>query len=139
MRGFTLDDRSIYTDREWFLARITDVCDREEVACSNFPCSWQQEYLCDGLEGLDGESTELIYGDCATGENVAYPISERAPSIGDVVLMRYRGTWFDGELGINRNVFEFYGGGLTTTLAMTALQCSGDVLSATFSEGCVSQ
>lgn len=138
MKTFDLDDGAMWTGRDWFLARITRVCDRAGAACSNFPCSWQQEYVCDDASALTKESTELIYGDCLAGDNVAYPISEQAPSIGDVVLMRYRGTWLDGESGVNRNVFEFVGGDLTT-LAMTALQCSGDVLSATFSEGCVSQ
>lgn len=139
MKTFTLDDGTMWTGRDWFLARITRVCDRTGLTCTNFPCSWQQYYVCDNASALTEDSTDLIYGDCATGDNVAYPISETAPAVGDVVTMRYRGSYVDADTGDTRNVFEFIGGSLSTVLAMTALQCSGDVLSATFSEGCEAQ
>lgn len=136
MKTFELPDKSYYTNSEFFLAQITAVCDKESIdACSNFPCSWQQYQLCDNLSTFTDVSLDLIYGDCVTGQNVAYPISGGKPAIGDIVLMRYRGT-----IDQQYNVFEFIGGGqIVPTLALTAIQCSGGILTSTYSDGCIKQ
>lgn len=138
MKTFILNDDSFYTNREWFIAIITAVCSNESTeVCSNFACSWQQVNFCDNLSNIQSYA-ELIYGDCLENYNVAYPINDIQPVVGSIVLMRYRGTVDDLF-----NVFEFVNhvgtGSVTPDVGLTAIQCSGDQLSATFSQGCVNQ
>lgn len=135
MKTFSLPDGSFYTNTEWFVAEITFVCDKEtNEVCENYPCSWQQLIYCDNLKAFTN-GNQLLYGSCDEGYNVAYPISGFPPNPGDMVLMRYRGT-----VDQTYNVFEFFNHGEPTSeLALTAIQCSGDVMTATFSDGCVPQ
>ena len=133
MRAMAQSDGSIFTSSEWFLAEITQVCDRaSDDPCDGIGCSWRTLVPCASMQAFTDEPSGLTFGDCLTGDNVAYPISGFPPALGQIVLMRWRGA-----VGQQNNAFEFFSpGGNTESLAMTALQCSGDVLSATFSEGC---
>lgn len=134
-RGFKKSDGSIFTNTEWFVAEITFVCDKEtQDQCDNWPCSWQQLNYCDNMRGYTTYNY-ILQGDCAKNQNVAYPISGVKPQIGQLVLMRFRGT----QDQIN-NIFEFFAPAEPDALlAMTAIQCSGGVFSTTFSEGCRNQ
>lgn len=138
MRATEQSDGSLYTSSEWFVARITAVCDREsDEPCSGYPCSWAKLVYCDNMQAFVDEEDGTVSGDCLAGDNVAYPIGRGKPKVGDITLMRFRGAARQGENEDNEgNVFEFIGGGVETKLAMTALQCSGGVLNATFSDGC---
>ena len=131
MRGVPAD-RSIFTNSEFFIAKITFVCDKPtDEECDNYSCSWHQLEYCPNLKSFT-DSNELIYGDCSEDYNVAYPIAGFRPEVNTIVLMRYRGT-----VDQTKNVFEFISyGGTNYELALTAIQCSGDILTATFSDGC---
>lgn len=124
----------INTNSEWFVAKITKVCPIDPAdPCSNYTCSWTQLYFCDNMQKLTDIEQQLIYGDCEEGYNVAVPI-DGIPEENTIVLMRQRGA-----TDTFKNIYEFInGGGSGSELAMTALQCSGGILSATYSTGCVS-
>lgn len=133
MKGFRPDDPDIYTSGEWFVAKITDVGEKFDDT-SNYPCSWQVYNFDNEMQAIDENDEGLLYGDFNQDYNTAYPISQQLPNIGDVVLMRFRGTYEE------QNIFEFiFGGGVSYELALTAIQCSGDILTKTFSTGCVYQ
>jgi len=133
MKGFRPDDPDVYTNSEWFVAKITDVGDKFDDM-SNYPCSWIQYNFDNQLQAINEDDQGLLEGDFNIGFNTAYPISQTIPTIGDVVLMRFRGTYED------QNIFEFILGGFSyPELALTAIQCSGDILTKTFSTGCVYQ
>lgn len=127
-------DGLIHTSGEWFVATITGVGEREDYACSNWPCSWEAGIYCNNLKAIDLSQEPIVTGSHEESRNVAYPITGNEPSVGQTVLMRFRGT--DTEGG---QVYEFVDFYPSTPLALTAIQCSGDVLSATYSEGCVNQ
>lgn len=134
MKGFRPDDPDLYTNPEWFVAKITDVGDKLDES-SNYPCSWVQYNFDNGMQAINEDDEGLLYGDFNTDYNTAYSISQQLPSIGNVVLMRFRGTYEE------QNIFEFISGGgyPYSELALTAIQCSGDILTKTFSTGCVYQ
>jgi hypothetical protein len=133
MKGFRADDPDIYTNTDWFVAKITDVGDKFDDT-SNYPCSWQVYNFNNEMQSIDEDDEGLLYGDFNIDYNTAYPISQTIPAIGDVVLMRFRGTYEE------QNIFEFIFGGFSyPELALTAIQCSGDILTKTFSTGCVYQ
>lgn len=133
MKGF-VKDNNIYTSPDWFVAKITDVGDKVDDT-SNFPCSWIQYNFVDDMQIIDEDSEQILHGNHNDNYNTAYPISQSLPTLGSIVLMRLRGTVNDFE-----NVFEFVEfAGYQPKLALTAIQCSGDILSTTYSEGCVSQ
>lgn len=151
MKTFRNDDGSLYTPTEWFVAKLTFVCEKTEEPCANWPCSWQQYYFCDDLSALDTNpedpqenALELLYGDCQAEPpfNVAYAVSETEPSAGDIVLMRYRGSYVDEELGVTYNVFEFLtpGGGTSysdSCCRVLNVNCSSGYLAVLYSDSCV--
>lgn len=136
MRSIEGGNELIYTMGEWFLATLTAVGTKGPEPCDNWPCSWEANPLCNNLKALDLTQDAVVTGNHVTGRNPAYPISGSEPTVGSTVLMRFRGS--DPS---NLQIYEFLefdaGGGVP--MALTAIQCSGDVLSATYSEGCVRQ
>jgi hypothetical protein len=142
MRTF-IDSKTFYTNGEWFLAKITAVCDPIEDTCDNYGCSWQQMIYCDNLKALTTDELNLVYGDCVEEFNVAYPIGETAPVVGSIVLMRFR-----GNSDQDNNVFEFVSGGGggqvdcgdTVCFGLKSISCNTGVLSAVYSDagGCLS-
>lgn len=133
MRTFSTD-KFLLTNSEWFVGIITEVGDREELnACSNFPCSWVSVNPCDNYQTYNIDDPGYLYGDINNNYNVAYPIQISKPNVGDICLFRLRGIDRD-----NNNIYEFiFGGTAQPTLALTAIQCSGGILSSTYSDGCV--
>lgn len=132
MRSFRVD-HEIYTNREFFVAQITAVGDKGPDE-ENYPCSWVIYSYTDDMAALDERVTSPIYGDYTISHNTAYPMNEQQPVVGSNVLMRFRGT-----REAKFNIFEFIQNTNNPSLAMTALQCSGGLLSATYSDGCVKQ
>lgn len=151
MKTFRNGDGSLYTPTEWFVARLTFVCERTEEPCANWPCSWQVYYWCDDMSALsydpldpEVDAENLVYGDCQSVPpfNVAYPISETRPSVGDIVLMRYRGSVVNGDTGDTDNVFEFLASGGGTSYSDSCcrvlnVDCSGGFLAVLYSDSCV--
>lgn len=130
----------LYTNSEWFLAKITAVCPPTEETCDNYGCSWEQLVYCDNLKALTSEYNGLLKGDCLNGDNVAYPISETEPTVGDIVLMRFR-----GNVDAIANVYEFVssGGGSptpsTSCFGVKSVSCSNNFLLVTLADsgGCI--
>lgn len=121
----------LFTNQEWFVAEITAVGDKTDAE-SNFPCSWQVYNFVDDLSSVNLEDDQPLYGDYAKKFNTAYPINEQEPEVGAIVLMRFRAMRNETE-----NVYEFMqNAGEAFTLQLTAIQCSGDILTATYSDGC---
>jgi hypothetical protein len=110
----------IYTNSEWFLAKITAVCPPIEETCANYGCSWEQLVYCDNLKSLTSQYNGLLNGDCLTGDNVAYPISETEPTVGDIVLMRFR-----GNVDAIANVYEFVSSSGGSPTPSTSTSCFG--------------
>lgn len=140
MKTFAYQD-NLYTNTEWFLAKITAVCPPTEETCDNYGCSWEQLVYCDNLKALTNEYNGLLSGDCLNGDNVAYPISETEPTVGDIVLMRFR-----GNVDAIANVYEFVSssGGTTPSLPTTcfgvkSVSCSNNFLLVTLADsgGCM--
>lgn len=133
---------NLYTNTEWFLAKITSVCPPLEETCDNYGCSWEQMVYCSNLKALTNDYNDLLKGDCLLGENVAYPISGVPPAVGDIVLMRFRGNTDQ----IN-NVYEFAGTGgaapeptNNSCFTVKSVQCTNNILQVVSSNagGCLS-
>jgi hypothetical protein len=130
MKTFQKEDIA-YTPSEWFVGKITIVGDKTDVT-GNFPCSWTQFNFYDDLQTINEDNAGLLYGLHELNYNTAYPISQQRPSVGDICLFRQRGTANETEV-----VYEFINsGGFDRKEALTAIQCSGQILSATYSSGC---
>lgn len=138
MRTTRNDDGSLYTRSEWFIAKITAVCTKEDLDCRNYPCSWAQMVYCDNMQGLTEDESGTLFGDCEAGVNVAYPISGVAPAVGEIVLMRFRGSVDQEE-----NAFEFVSGGGGGTVFSDSCcrvlnaECSLGYLAVTYSDSCI--
>jgi hypothetical protein len=140
-----IQDNLINSPGEFFLAKITAVGAQEGTGEDvNHPCSWKALGYYDSMRSLNSDDLAgYFWGDYTLDPpyNVAFPVSGAAPAVGDVVLMRLRGT-----REVNQNVFEFVSGGGGTAggavgcFTIKSLQCNNGILSAVFSDagGCLS-
>lgn len=131
-------DNLLYSTDEFFVAVLTDIGTSIETPCgSNTPCSWAAYPFCASQTAVDLSQDPILTGDWQTDYNVAYPLNANdIPPINSLILMRFRGTNSDGQ-----NIYEFvtYKSSTEAGLALTAIQCSGDILTKTYSTGCRNQ
>lgn len=137
MRTFKADDL-YFTPSEWFVAQITLVGTKEGFDCANYPCSWAQYTFCNNLKTIDTTQDPVTVGDHLTGLNTAYPLDPDAvPNVGDIVIMRFRGTDTNG-----RNVYEFVspsaggGGDPQSCCRVLNASCASGYLAVTYSDSC---
>lgn len=141
-----VQDGLINSPSEFFLAKITAVGAQEGTGeDANYPCSWNAFGYYDSMRSLNSDDLAgYLWGDYTLDPpyNVAFPVSGAAPAVGDVVLMRLRGT-----REVNQNVFEFVSGGGggspaagTGCLSVKSIYCNNGILTAVFSDagGCIS-